>query len=78
MPTGRKTATSFEELHKSGKIQPGWRSHQHVNVRLQNRELNDVDVMTSRSLLEEVFEKRLCGQIDHRETIKRRPGKMDK
>jgi len=78
MSTSREAAASFEELDKSREIQPGRRSHQHVNVRLQNCELNDLNVVTCCRLLEEVFEKRLCSDVDHREAIKRRPCKMDK
>ena len=56
MSTGSKAAASFEELDEAREIQSGSRSHEHMNVRLQDRELNDLNVMTCRSLLEELLQ----------------------
>jgi len=72
MSTRGKAAAAFQELHKSREIQPRWRSHHHVDVRFQYRELDDNDIMTCGGLPEEIIEKRACGCVDHRETIMRR------
>jgi hypothetical protein len=48
-----------------------------MDVRFQNRHLNDIDVMACSRLLEKVLEKfaRVC--VDHRQTIMGRPSQVN-
>jgi hypothetical protein len=77
MSTGSEAAASFEELNKAREIQSGWRSHEHMNVRLQNGELNDLNIMTCRSLLEELLQECSRRRVDHGHPIERRPREMN-
>jgi hypothetical protein len=75
--TRGKAAPAFEELDKSRQIQPRWRSNHHMDVRFQNRQFDDLDVMTCSRLFEKVREKcaRVC--VDHWQTIMRRPSEVN-
>jgi len=44
-------------LDQPREINPWWRSDDHVHVRLEHRELDDLDVLTGCSLLEEFLQK---------------------
>jgi hypothetical protein len=46
-------------------------------MRLNHRELDDLNVLLGRRLFEELFQERSCRRVDHGHAVERRPRQMN-
>ncbi len=70
-------AASFEELDESGQVHSGRGAHEHMDVRPQNRHVDDLHILTGSSLVEVIVQERFGRLINHSESFVRCPNQMN-
>src|SRR5262245_21137283 len=76
-PTRRMTAASFEELDEAWQVYAGRGADKHVDVRPQNRHVDDLHILPGGSLVEVIVQERLGRLINHSQSLMRRPNQVN-
>jgi hypothetical protein len=66
-------APTLHELHETGEIDSRPAAHYHVNVRLQNRNRDNLGSLADGGVTQEIVQEVSRRPIDHRPPLKRRP-----